>query len=511
MVLDDESLKGSLHGHFNRNELYAWVESKVERFPHLLKWSEIGRSVQNRPLHLLCVGVLCQDNDEQRPDPRGEILFTALHHAREPLGLMALVAYIQDLLDEYSRANDTVVHLVENRTQHFMLLVNPDGYVANERGAGMIRKSFGQASSCKIRKHVDDGPGVDLNRNYDFCFGKDHKGSSTNPCAIDYQGPRPFSEPETQAVKNVVEKRNFKVAFNYHSFGKEIYIPYSCKPMGKTPDEAFFRAYAKRLKETNGYNYGQPWNSGLYTVNGDAADWMYSAHGIIAVSPEMAPADPVSREHDGFWVEPALIPRLARATVPMNYIGAWTVRTFLYFEQIQVLESSGTTVVRGKLYNHGVLPHTGLIQANYRQGENSSLLHANQEPSITNLKPKGGNYIAISMSLLACSDCSVHRAYFRDETECVIYTISDKQQIQLVHRVAATSAVCEEGFINSSASNVAFDSSEAFGSSIALLSLFLGILCCSLAWMAYRCTRRGTEFSKLSQEEEELEKEEELT
>ena len=43
-----------------------------------------------------------------------------------------------------------------------------------------------------------EGIGVDLNRNYDFAFGIDEKGSSIDPCEEDYRGPYAFSEPATR-------------------------------------------------------------------------------------------------------------------------------------------------------------------------------------------------------------------------------------------------------------------------------------------------------------------------
>lgn len=48
--------------------------------------------------------------------------------------------------------------------------------------------------------------GVDLNRNYPWAFGEhDDVGSSDDPCSDVYGGPYPFSEPETQAIRNIIE------------------------------------------------------------------------------------------------------------------------------------------------------------------------------------------------------------------------------------------------------------------------------------------------------------------
>jgi len=67
----------------------------------------------------------------------------------------------------------------------------------------MIRKNRHLYGTCKNLNLVG---GVDLNRNYSYKFAFDNEGSSNNPCQEDYRGPYPFSEPETQAIKNFVEK-----------------------------------------------------------------------------------------------------------------------------------------------------------------------------------------------------------------------------------------------------------------------------------------------------------------
>ena len=60
--------------------------------------------------------------------------------------------------------------------------------------------------------------GVDLNRNYGFEFAHDDKGSNDDPCSNNYRGPAPFSEPEVQAMRDLVTRfDNIQVAVNMHS------------------------------------------------------------------------------------------------------------------------------------------------------------------------------------------------------------------------------------------------------------------------------------------------------
>ncbi len=71
--------------------------------------------------------------------------------------------------------------------------------------------------------------GVDLNRNYDFKFALDDIGSSNDPCSEDYRGPYAFSEPETVAVRDFVEKKKDMIvmALNFHAYGNLFIYPFN--------------------------------------------------------------------------------------------------------------------------------------------------------------------------------------------------------------------------------------------------------------------------------------------
>jgi carboxypeptidase T len=76
--------------------------------------------------------------------------------------------------------------------------------------------------------------GVDLNRNYAWNFGNDNNGSSTDPCSEIYRGPFAFSEPETRAIKNLIDEKHsdIKVALNFHAFGNIFLHPFSTDSHG---------------------------------------------------------------------------------------------------------------------------------------------------------------------------------------------------------------------------------------------------------------------------------------
>lgn len=434
--------RGSLHGHLTFAEVNHWVEDYIiKSFPEISTFTEFGKSVEGRPLLVLCLGLACKSKDKAFTG--GEVLYNGLHHAREPLGMMAIAAFADDLLSKFKSGDLTIKHLLASRKLYFMFVVNPDGYVANENGLGMRRKNLGQRTSNKCdtaRQSSDNEIGVDLNRNYDFCFNQDDVGASRNPCAIDYEGPFPFSEPETIAMKNFIETSNIKVAFNYHSFGKEVYIPFSCKPKGVTKDEQFFRNYAARLTKSNKYHFGQPWSEGLYSVNGDAADWMYATKNIFAVSPEVSPADPVPSEHDGFWIAPEKVPSAAQETLDMNYVGAWTSGVYLEIavdvpEPIFVEdneENGEMLMLRINVMNWGLLQTTGklvgvLLVTDGTETERSQISGWDE----AELKYRGENYVQGKVALTKELPTNAKESVcVKDMFDCICYDVARPKDIK---------------------------------------------------------------------------------
>ena len=70
------------------------------------------------------------------------------------------------------------------------------------------------------KNRLDQGNGnygVDLNRNFGYMWGYDDEGSSPDPYSETYRGASAFSEPETQALREFVNDREFKICLNYHT------------------------------------------------------------------------------------------------------------------------------------------------------------------------------------------------------------------------------------------------------------------------------------------------------
>jgi hypothetical protein len=237
-----------------------------------------------------------------------QVLYDALHHAREPNSVSNLLFYMWYLLENYG-TDEEVTYLVDNTTMFFLPMVNPDGYVYNEsirpNGGGLWRKNRYVNPQGRI-------VGVDLNRNYGYFWAFDNQGSSNNENRETYRGPSAFSEPETQAVRALCNANKFEIALNYHTFGNLLIHPwgYSDEP---TDEDVLFKSLANIMTIENDYLVGTGTETVGYVVNGDSDDWMYGEeeekHKIYSLTPEAGPS---------FWPSANSIDDINKANVRLN-------------------------------------------------------------------------------------------------------------------------------------------------------------------------------------------------
>ena len=283
---------GSMGGFFTYAEILGHLDAMQQQYPNLITLKQpIGsfQTHEGRPIYWLKIS----DNptvDENEP----EILFTALHHAREPASVSQMIMFMWYLLENYS-SNTEIQQMVDNTEIYFIPCINPDGYIYNEttnpNGGGMWRKN---------RRNNNDGTyGVDLNRNYGYMWGLDNTGSSPNTNDDTYRGPAAFSEPETQAVKYFEENHNFGICVNYHTYGNLLIYPWGYAPSIYTPDSAIYVEYAQLMTRYNHYTYGTGDQTVGYVTNGDSDDWGYgeqtTKNKVLSMTPE------AGDQNDGFW------------------------------------------------------------------------------------------------------------------------------------------------------------------------------------------------------------------
>jgi len=244
-----------------------------------------------------------------------QILYTSIHHAREPASLSQLVFFMWYLLENYS-SDLEIKSIVDNTELFFVPVINPDGYLYNEKtdptGGGFWRKN---------RKNSH---GVDNNRNYDYYINGNSSngswggpGSSSNTGSETHHGSGPFSEIENQAMKWFVEQHNFVMAINNHTFGQLLYYPFGYADVA-TPEDALYQAVTGLLVSKNGYS-----NLRDYPFSGDSDDFMYGTVGthnkIYAMTPEIG---------SSFWPAQSSIESICKDMMFLNLTAANLVGNF---------------------------------------------------------------------------------------------------------------------------------------------------------------------------------------
>ena len=263
--------------------------------------------------------VKISDNPSNSSENEPQILYTAIHHAREPNSLSQLIFYMWYLLENYDVDNE-IKSIVDNTELFFVPVINPDGYLYNEKtdpnGGGFWRKN---------RKN---GNGVDNNRNYDYYINGDPadgiwggEGASNDPNNQTYHGTAPFSEVENQAIKWFCEQHDFVMALNNHSYGELLLYPYGYANDVPTPENELFEIVSEVLVSQNGYD--NILSSGLYPAAGDSDDFMYGTTGthdkIYAMTPEIGPE---------FWPPSSQIEGIAKSMMYLNITSAKMVNNY---------------------------------------------------------------------------------------------------------------------------------------------------------------------------------------
>ncbi len=248
-----------------------------------------------------------------------QILYTAIHHAREPAGLSQLIFYMWYLLENYD--SDPEIQSILNNTElYFVPVINVDGYLYNEKtdpnGGGFWRKNR------------FNGHGIDLNRNYDYYINGDPnngvwggEGTSSDPSSDVYHGIAPFSEIETQAMKWFVENHEFVMAFNNHTYGDLLLYPYGYTDNAPTPENDLYEGISEELVSQNGFN--NILSSELYPAAGDSDDFMYGTilthDKIYAFTPEIGP---------NFWPPSNQIEGICKGMMYLNVTAAKMVNNY---------------------------------------------------------------------------------------------------------------------------------------------------------------------------------------
>lgn len=199
-----------------------------------------------------------------------KIFLNGAHHSLEWITSSLLLSfsfdYAKSLKEENSFLNKNIIDLYNKVTFYVVPMVNPDGVDFVINGISKNNEKYEFVKSILNGKNIKkvwqaNANGVDLNHNYDALFDegkkieKEYGILSANYTR--YSGEKPFSEPETKAIKNLFEKEKFDLSVAFHTQGEVIYWDF----MGKSP----YKNMAQKLSVASGYALDETEGIASYT------------------------------------------------------------------------------------------------------------------------------------------------------------------------------------------------------------------------------------------------------
>jgi hypothetical protein len=264
---------GEYHDYYETTDMLS--DFKV-KYPDLVNVFSIGKSVLGKDIW--CIRITNENNTKQK----ASCLIDGCIHGNEWEGGEACLYLTEYLLINFN-ANETITHILNSSEIYFVPFLNPDGRQANQRW---------------------NDNSVNLDRNFDVDFGRllpkrggvFRLGKLFGFIKIPYIdlpgqgywnlyencGKRPFSEPETQALRDLMKElknNDFSFYVNCHTATHSVDIPWQVyKPPFKMTEQ-----------ETNLFNYVLNWveknteyepisvltyKGRIYYVSGGAIDWV---------------------------------------------------------------------------------------------------------------------------------------------------------------------------------------------------------------------------------------------
>ena len=278
--------EAALAGYHSATSLEDDLRRLAASRPDIVELHEIGRSLEQRPILALRIG--------ERTGSRQKLLFMGCHHAREWIAVEVPFLLAKELIEHADEPR--IAAWLTKGEIWVMPMVNPDGHEYSRTHERLWRKNR--------RPNPDGSFGVDPNRNYGYMWGTLNVSTSSHvPSDETYVGPRAFSEPETQACRDLIAVERFAGVITYHSYSQLLLYPwgYTDKPIKDPHDRQMMvdlaQAMQRLIGDVHGKTYTPQQASELYPTAGDTTDWTYGVYGIPSFTIELRPTSP---EEGGF-------------------------------------------------------------------------------------------------------------------------------------------------------------------------------------------------------------------
>jgi hypothetical protein len=238
------------------------IEEKLQTLAlnnsEIFKLESIGMTDEGRELWVMKVS----DNvrtDETEP----EFKYVANMHGDEIVGRELMVSLLDEIAKKYKANDPEIKNLVDNTEIYIMPSLNPDGAAKRRRG------------NSNWRDLNRDFPDVENDRrNEAFSFRQ--------------------RQPETLAMMQFQESRNFSLSANFHGGTEVVNYPWDTKradfPLLDLILELSteYASIIPSMRDNNEFENGIVNGYAWYEINGGMQDWSYHWHNDIQVTIELS-------------------------------------------------------------------------------------------------------------------------------------------------------------------------------------------------------------------------------
>lgn len=258
--------------------------SYAQKYPEKCEFLTVGKSYEDRDIWAIRF-------KPAKPSPA--FLFVGCHHAREWMSVEVPMELARILAENPAKDPQIDKYLSEFDIWIIPML-NPDGHLYSISTNRMWRKNRSVSQGGIV--------GVDLNRNYGYQWG--NMGSSDDPSSDVYHGVKPFSEKESQVIRDLAMQVPFLGCLTYHTYGEWIIYPWGYS-RGQAPFSEKLDKLAVGMAKLGGppndndgkgyphceeYDYIPMQASRMYEAAGDTTDYMYSRFGTPSFTIELGSA-----------------------------------------------------------------------------------------------------------------------------------------------------------------------------------------------------------------------------
>ncbi len=251
--------------------------------PSIAKLVKIGTTLQGRDMYAI---KLTQGARGIEDGKRPAVLFSATQHAREWIATEVDRRLMNWYIERWRADDPEVKKLLQTTELWFVPVANPDGYQYTFDTERLWRKNLRDVNGDG---QITTGDGVDLNRNFPNHWGYDEEGSSSISSSETYRGTAPVSEPETAAMKGLLDRIGFAFQVNYHSNGQWLLYAEGWQIGTPTFDDPIYYAMSGNLDKPAIKDFHPGLSSDvLYVTNGETTDYAHVATGALAWTPELS-------------------------------------------------------------------------------------------------------------------------------------------------------------------------------------------------------------------------------